>query len=223
MGKDREIGFSTFVKLVALPLKKQESTLRGFLSGGGYDYWRPLRELAVPAIAGEIDIMDMGFWVSKYAKAHQLKYNTSALTTLTRWITQRSLVLRKNDVYLVKQFGNAGLKVRLAPELALSRGNKKIYVHVWATNNPVLTDVSLSMGLRFFELHAHQSLEEDFECAIFDAVKGRMFSEMEILANADEHLSAQQEQLSALWNEVSGSTKSSKNAHLPDAHPKPPL
>ena len=181
MGKDREIAFSTFLKLISLPLEKQKSTLRGFHSGGGYDYWRPLRELAVPALAGDIDILDLDSHVSKYSKGHQQKYNTNALTTLTRWFSQRSFVLRKTDIRLVKKFGNAGLRVRIAPELALSWGQKKIYVHVWATNNPVMTDVSLSMGLRFFEFHAHQENQGDFDCAIFDAVKGRLFSEMEIL------------------------------------------
>lgn len=203
MAQDREIAFSTFLKLLGLPPEKQLSTLRGFSSGGGYDYWRPLRELSPPIIAGKIPATEIETLVARYSKGHQLKYNTKALANLYLWFSRRKFSLRKNDLHIVRKFGNSGLKVRIRPELSLARGARQYYVHIWATNHPVLSDDSLSMALRFFELHAHQAHDGTYECVIFDAVKSRLFGEWEILANAEQSLSLQREQLSTFWNQVS--------------------
>ncbi len=203
---ERELAFSTFLKLLELDGPHQLAALRGFLRGGGYNYWRPLQVLAPNVVSGELDLAGIQNSVGLMAKGHQRKYNEHALTVLLKWLSRRKIQVRRRPERLVKKFGNTGLHVRLEPEVAFAMDGREYLMHVWATNKPPLSEETLSMGLYYLRNHFHGELDRDVQFLIFDTVKNRLFSEISILENAPELLRAQRDQLSNLWAEVNSSS-----------------
>lgn len=202
---ERVLAFSTFLKLLELPEPQKVVALRGFLRGGGFNYWRPMQVLAAEVAKGELDLSGIQERVGQMAKSHQRKYNEIALTNLLKWTSRKKISLRTSPEKVVKKFGNSGLKVRIKPELAFSLDGRNYLMHIWATNNPSLSEETLSMGLYFFRHHLKDE-HENFQFLIFDTVKNRIFAEFSIFGNAAESLRAQREILSEKWKEVNSIT-----------------
>lgn len=200
---DRELAYSTFLKLIELPAPQKAATLRGFMRGGGFNYWRPMQMLAAEVAKGELDLSGIQQKVGVMAKGHQRKYNEIALTNLLKWVSRRKLTLRVPPGKIVRKFGNSGLKVRIEPELAFAMGGREYVMHIWATNNPSLSEETLSMGLYFFREHLLKEGHGNYQYLIFDTVKDRVFAEFGILDNALDLLKVQRELLSNLWKELS--------------------
>lgn len=201
---DREIAFSTFLKLLELSDTQKAATLRGFMRGGGFNYWRPLQILAPDVVGGDLDLTSIQERVALLAKGHQRKYNDNALTSLLKWASRRRLQKRPRPERLVRKFSNSGLKVRLEPEVAFAMDGRNYLMHIWATNNPALSEETLSMGLHFFRLHFQKAGNEDFQFLIFDTVKDRIFAEFNILQNAAQMLDLQRDILGSLWSSING-------------------
>ena len=202
--KGRELAFSTFLKLLELPDPQKVTTMRGFLRGGGFNYWRPLQELAPEVVVGTLGLGDIQDKVGLMAKGHQRRYNERALTNLLKWISRRKIQRRKQPPRLVKKFGNTGLMVRLQPEVAFAMDGRNYLMHVWATTNPTLSEETLSMGLHFFRFHSREAGCDDFQFLIFDSVKDRIFAEFNVLQNAAFKLAEQRKLLSDLWSALNG-------------------
>lgn len=216
--ENRELAFSTFLKLLELPEPQKATTLRGFLRGGGFNYWRPLQVLAPEVIAGGLKLSDIQEKVALMAKSHQRKYNDHALTNLLKWAGRRRVQPRKRPEKIVKKFGNSGLNVRLEPEVAFAMDGRLYLMHIWATNDPTLSEETLSMGLHFFRLHFQEAGYKDWQYLIFDTVKDRIFAEFNILENAASMLGVQRETLSNLWSSLSG--RSDAPRYRPDDYPE---
>lgn len=199
---ERELAFSTFLKLLELPEPQKAATLRGFKRGGGFNYWRPLQVLAPEVVGGKLDMSGIQERMSGLAKGHQRKYNDHALTNLLKWVSRRRVVLRSYPNKVVKKFGNSGLKVRLMPEAAFAMDGRNYLMHVWATNNPTLSEETLSMGLYFFRHHFQSEGHANYQFLIFDTVKNEIFAEFNILRSASELLSKQREILTSLWKNI---------------------
>ncbi len=219
---EHTITFSTFLKLLELPDGGKKSALRGFLRAGGYRYWRPLQELARPVAKKELSLSELQEQVAIMAKGHQRKYNEAALTSLLKWVSRRTIVVHKSPDKQLKEFGTAGLKIKLDPELTFSMGGIEYLMHVWATNSPPLSEETLSMGLYFFR-SCFTKLYPNHQYLIFDTVKNNVFTELAILDSAKEMLAAQRNKLDKIWTELN----TSDDEHFPDEHPDshapPPL
>ena len=201
---ERELAFSTFLKLLELPDPKKETTLRGFLRGGGFNYWRPLQALAPEVVGGHLDVSGIQEKVGLMAKGHQRRYNDHALTNLLKWISRRRVQSRRRPDKIVRKFGNSGLKVRLEPEAAFAMDGRSYLMHIWATNNPTLSEETLSMGLYFFRHHFRDADNADCQYLIYDTVKDRIFAEFNIIESAAPMLRQQRDLLSRLWSTVNG-------------------
>ena len=199
---DRELAFSTFLKLLELPRRDKAATLRGFKRAGGFNYWRPMTKLAPKVAKGSLDLSDIQEEVGNLAKGHQRKYNINALTNLLKWTSRRRLTMRKSPGRLVKEFGSTGLKVRIEPELSFAMQGNEYLVHLWATTNPTLSEETLSMGLFFFRYHFRKNGYENHRYLILDTVKDRMFSEVGIIDHMPDMLREQGEILSSLWADI---------------------
>lgn len=204
---DRELAFSTFLKLLELREPQRATTLRGFLRGGGFNYWRPLQVLAQEVVGGELKLNDLPEKIGLMAKGHQRKYNDHALTNLLKWVVRRRVQARRRPKRIVKKFGNSGLKVRLEPEVAFAMDGRNYLMHIWATNNPTLSEETLSMGLYFFRRHFQEAGYTDLQYLIFDTVKDRIFAEFNVLESAAPMLTQQRNLLSDLWSSVNGESE----------------
>ena len=106
---NRELAFSTFLKLLELQPHQKETTLRGFLRGGGFNYWRPLQNLASGVISGRLKIDELQEKVGLMCRGHQRKYNDVALTRLLKWVSRRRIKPKPKPERIVKKFGKTGL------------------------------------------------------------------------------------------------------------------
>lgn len=199
---DRRLAFSTFLKLLELPQPQKAAALRGFKRGGGFNYWHPMQVLAREVANRELDLSGVQQKVAAMAKGHQRKYNVNALTNLLKWVIRRKITPLTRPEKVIKKFGNSGLKVRIAPELAFRMGGNNYFMHVWATNNPSLSPETLSMGLYFFRRHFRKAGYENYQYLIFDTVKDSVFGEFNIFENASEMLADQRELLSEIWASI---------------------
>ena len=197
----RELAFSTFLKLLELNEPQKATTLRGFLRGGGFNYWRPLQMLAPDIVSGKLALGDIASRVGALAKGHQRKYNEAALDRLLKWVLGRNLQYRRAPEKVVRDFGESGLKVRIEPEVAFVMDGRHYLMHIWATNSPSLSDETLSMGLHFFRQSMKPTLP-DANYLLFDTIKNRVFSEVDLLQHASSWLDAQQLILSLLWDKI---------------------
>lgn len=222
MMADRELAFSTFLKLLELPEPQKKTTLRGFLRGGGFNYWRPLQNLASEVVGGELKLGDMQEKVGLMARGHQRKYNDRALTNLLKWAGRRRIQLRKRPEKIVRKFGNTGLRIRLQPEVAFAMGGRSYLMHIWATNNPTLSEETLSMGLYFFRRHFQETGQPDTQYLIFDTVKDRIIAEFNILDSAATMLTQHRDLLSNLWSSVNGEDESPPASRPGDRPPERP-
>ena len=216
---DRELAFSTFLKLLELPEPKKAATLRGFKRGGGFNYWRPLQALAPEVIGGKLNINGIQEKMALMAKGHQRKYNDHALTNLLKWVSRRRVSLRSRPKKIVKKFGNSGLKVRLEPEVAFGMDGRNYLMHIWATNNPPLSEETLSMGLFFFRYHFQNAGDTNHQYLIFDTVKDRIFAEFNILESALVMLRAQRDMLNSLWSRIESETETPRRRPRRDDRP----
>ncbi|MBT5047251.1 MAG: hypothetical protein HOM58_02020 [Rhodospirillaceae bacterium] len=98
------------------------------------------------------------------------------------------------------------MKVRLNPEVAFAMGGHSYLMHIWATNNPTLTEETLSMGLYFFRHYYRKVGGNDVQFLIFDTVKDRIFAEFNVLDSANDMLIEQRAILSSMWSEISSGT-----------------
>ena len=199
---ERKLAFSTFLKLLELPEVEKAQTLRGFLRGGGFNYWRPLETLAPEIVRDGLELPGIQQKVAMMSKGHQRKYNENALINLRKWFNRHRVQHRRVPGKIDRSFGKAGLWVKLRPEVAFEMDRRVYLMHVWATNNPSLTDETLSMGLFFFRHHFRIEFNEDYHYLIFDSVKNRMFGEFEVLEDASDRLGAQANLLDHLWTEL---------------------
>lgn len=199
---DRQLAFSTFLKLLELPDTQKAATLRGFRRGGGFNYWRPMQNLAPEVATRRLDIMGIQDRVAVLAKGHQRKYNESALMTLLKWCSRKKLSLQSSPGKHIVPIGAAGLSVRLEPELAFLTGGRNYVMQIWATNNPSLSDETLSAGLFLFVQAFRGILTRDTQYVIFDCVKNRLFTEINMIDNAADMLAAQITVLDALWRDL---------------------
>jgi hypothetical protein len=195
----RELAFSTFLKLLEIPEPQKMATLRGFKRGGGFNYWRPLQALAPEVAVGALPLAGIQGRMAVLAKGHQRKYNESALLNLLKWVSRRKLTLRTRPEKIVKRFGSAGLHVRIEPELAFSMRGRDYLMHIWATNTPVLSEETLSMGWHFFRHAFAKTNHDNHQFLILDTVKDRVFGEVNMLDNAEEMLAMQRDVLDRIW------------------------
>lgn len=223
MAKNHELAFSTFLKLLELDEQKKRTMLRGFLRGGGYNYWRPLQVLAPDVARGDLGMAGIQEKCGAMSKSHQRKYNEAALTKLLKWTSRRSVTVRaKPDTPVTRKFGNAGLKVRIQPELIFCVGSQRYWLQMWATNSPTLTEETFSMGLFFLINHARQEhRDSDLSFLIFDTIKEKMYGEFDVLANAQHHLSAQRAIIDGLWSELTSSSVGDEDRDWQEDQPSP--
>jgi len=219
---ERELAFSTFLKLLELPDPQKAATLRGFRRGGGFNYWRPLQVLATEVASRRLGLTEIQSKVGTMAKGHQRKYNENALTCLLKWISRKKISLRSRPVKITESFGRSGLRVRLEPELAFSADGHNYVMHIWATNNPSLSDESLSMGLYFFRRAFRKTIKDDVQYLIFDCVKNRIFAEINLFDTADEMLAAQCALLDTIWHDLEKAERRRPADDRPGHRPEPP-
>ena len=94
--------------------------------------------------------------------------------------------------------------------------DRNYLMHIWATNNPTLSEETLSMGLYFFRHHFGDDGGSDYQYVIFDTVKDRIFAEVNILGNARERLNHQRDILHQQWSEINKESESPASPEGPD-------
>ncbi len=220
---EHKLAFSTFMKLIELDDKPKQTTLRGFLRGGGFNYWRPLQSLAKKVANGELDVASLQDEVAHRSKGHQRKYNTNALTKLLFWASRRSITVRREPGPKIVKLTKSGLSVKIAPELAFIMQGNKYLMHIWATNSPSLSEETLSTALYFFKSEIDEKYKNGWNFLIFDTVKDRVFGELDILQNAPEMLAAEGKNLGVLWDKVNHPVSSDESNSIDGSEDQPSI
>lgn len=196
----REFAFSTFLKLLELQDKQRESAIKGLKRGGGFQYWRPLFNLAPEIVRGKLDTLDIPERVALMASGHQQKYNEAALAKLAIWVGRYGVEYRSRPERIVEPIDETvGLAVRIEPEVAFATDGDKHLMHVWATKNPILSERTLSMGLAFFRDVSRAHGHNDCRFLILDTVRDRTFVELNIVKNARLMLQKEIDDIVARW------------------------
>ncbi|MBL1404974.1 MAG: hypothetical protein COC17_03785 [Hyphomicrobiales bacterium] len=221
MVKQRIIAFSTFLKLIELDEQKKKTMLRGFLRGGGFNYWRPLQVLSQEIIQNKLDFEGLSSKMESFAKGHQQKYNKNALIKILDWKSKRTLLALERQGRFEYVLGNSGFTVKMEPELAFSLNGSDYLAHVWATNTPTLSESTFSVGLYMLKLAAENHGIKSKNFLIIDTVKDRSFGEFNILANSESMLNAQSALLGALWQEINNTSNSEVGTDVGDYTPPP--
>lgn len=218
MGKGKEIALSTFLKLLELPEKDRRAEFRRLSAGGGFPYWQPLKDVALDAVTVGANLDQLIKQVEKKCSGHQQKNNKNALVTLCGWSKKRECKPVKRPPALTIPFGTSGISIRLQPDVSFELNAITYSMVLWATTKPPLSDGTLSVALLFIrdEYEPH-GVNNRF--VIFDTIKNRVFTEMDIIASAQKLLEAKKEIFKKNWEEAT--IVPSPPPSSPGAHPSP--
>lgn len=218
MSKGKEIAFSTFLKLLELQEKDRRIEFRRLNSGGGYPYWQPLKAAAADAVKTGADLDLLIKQVEKKCSGHQQKYNKNALVTLCDWSKKRECNPVEQPPTLMIPFGTSGISVRLQPDVSFDLNGITYSMVLWATTKPALSDETLSVALLFIrDEYEQHGVRNRF--VIFDTIKKRIFTEMDIIASAQKLLEAKKEIFKKNWEEAT--TTPPPPPSPSDVHPSP--
>jgi hypothetical protein len=200
----REIAFTTFLKLLQLPDGPRRASLKKLASGSGYPYWRPLQKIASEAVLPGANIDILRQKVEQFCTGHQQKHNKNGLTVLHNWAQERSCEVADTFPEIVADFGSSGLAVRLRPDVSFRLNGTIFSMALWATTKPELSKEVLSIGLFFMKRAYEAKGYTGHQFLIFDTVKDRVFSEIDILASTLHLLKSKHDVLRNDWAEVKG-------------------
>jgi hypothetical protein len=98
-------------------------------------------------------------------------------------------------------FGTSGISVRLQPDTSFELNGITYSMVLWATTRPALSDETLSVALLFIrDEYEQHGVRNRF--VIFDTIKKRIFTEMDIIASAQTLLEAKKEIFKKNWEEA---------------------
>jgi len=207
----REIKFSTFLKLLGqVELEKSRGELQKYTRGGGFPYWQPLEEAAPQTMKAGADIEHLKSRIASRSTGHRRIYNTRAVERLHSWAQARACIVVEDLEEIVEPIGSSSLAVRLKPDVVFEQGGRRRALSVWATNKPLLSNDTLSIGL-FFQRQAYRSHgERDAEFLIFDSIQNRMFSDLDIVAHAATKLTERVQIIARQWASIESGTPVTK-------------
>jgi hypothetical protein len=198
VSKIKEIAFSTFLKLLELDQKARRAEFRRLNAGGGYPYWQPLKDAATNAIKVGADVNALIKEVEKKCSGHQQKHNKNALVTLCGWSQTRECTPIEQPSALTIPFGTSGISIRLHPDISFKLNGITYSMLLWATTKPPLSDETLSVALLFTRSeYEHHGVGHRF--VIFDTIKKKVFTEMDIIASANKLLQAKKDLFKKDW------------------------
>jgi hypothetical protein len=132
-------GFSAFLKMLSLSVRRQRSEMRARLSPseGGYDFHRAFRRLAHRHLSEGEYLGQLLREAAAITNPAEARSATSALKYLEAWRFRNSgeLVSFQPKIY---DSPNGRFKVRYAPDFGVTIGGVRVAVHVWNTKRPDL-------------------------------------------------------------------------------------
>jgi hypothetical protein len=218
VGKGKEIALSTFLKLLELREKDRRTEFRRLNGGGGYPYWQPLKDAASDAVMAGANLDQLIKQVEKKCSGHQQKYNKNALVTLCGWSKKRECKPVEQPPALTSPFGTSGISVRLQPDVSFELNGITYSMVLWATTKPTLSDETLSVALLFIR-DEYEQCGVSNRFVIFDTIKNRVFTEMDIIASAQKLLEAKKEIFKKNWEEATSTPPPPPTS--PGTHPSP--
>lgn len=219
MTRGKEIAFSTFLKLLELQEKDRRTEFRRLNAGSGFPYWQPLKDAATEAVKTDANLDLLIQQVERKCSGHQQKYNKNALVTLCAWSKRRECSPIESPPTLTVPFGSSGISVRLQPDVSFELNGTTYSMVLWATTKPSLSDETLSVALLFIRVE-YEEHKVSNRFVIFDTIKNRVFTEMDIVAAAQKLLEAKKEIFKKNWEEAI--TPSFPPPSRSGVHPSPP-
>lgn len=132
-------GTSAYLKLLALNPKPRSTELRKRRSpsGGGYDFHKAMRRIAASYVSGELSIEQVHKEFARITNLPERQSAIHAVNQLTGWLGGTP-ARRISDERRVAS-PNGVFSVRFSPDIEVSRGSRRMLIHLWNTKQPKLT------------------------------------------------------------------------------------
>lgn len=132
-------GFSAFLKMLSLSVRRQRSEMRKRLlpSDGGYDFHRAFRRLAHRYLGDGEDFSQILLEAETITNPAEARSAVNALEYLEEWRDEHpgELISFQSRIY---ESPNARFKVKYAPDFGIVIDGHRVAVHVWNTMRPDL-------------------------------------------------------------------------------------
>lgn len=151
-------GLSAYIRILSLTPRAQESALKQRIapSGGGYDFHKAMRKIAVPFVTGKIDIHEVRELLSAITKSPERRSAATATNNLIKWSEGEKIEVASEDA--ARWISPSGVfSVKFTPDFELVGAKKNTLVHLWNTKSVDLTArtalASLAAFAQYYDNH----------------------------------------------------------------------
>lgn len=143
-------GTSAYLKLLALKPKARDRELKKRLmpDGGGYDFHKAMRRIAVGYASGKYTKNELQSKIANITRDAERNAAAIAVPRFYEWLGGRP-IHALDDAELRAESPSGHFSVKFSPDFEIEHGGKSIHVHLWNTANPKIDerDVIGTMGL----------------------------------------------------------------------------
>jgi hypothetical protein len=131
-------GTSAYLKLLALNPKPRSTEVRKRRSpsGGGYDFHKAMRRIAAGYVSGELSIEQVHAEFARITSLPERQSAIQAVNQLTGWLS--GTPARRISAERRVASPNGVFSVKFSPDIEVSRGGRRIFIHLWNTKQPKL-------------------------------------------------------------------------------------
>lgn len=200
----REIAFTTYLKLLQLNAQQRKAELKKMLSGTGFRYWSPIKEIAPSALKPGADLKLLEEEIEKRCTSHRRKHNKNALKALYDWAQGKDLKEEPLLPELTVSIAKSGLSVKLKPEVSFEMDGKLFAMALWPTTKPPITKETLTMGLLIMRLRYRAKKYNDHDFLVLDTVGNVLVDNVEDESVTLIRLKEKHEAIEKDWIELNG-------------------
>jgi hypothetical protein len=132
-------GTSAYLKLLALNPKPRDTEIRKRLTGGGggYDFHKAMRRIAVENGCGRLTPIELETELKRIVRPPEQKAARSAIETFSMWLGGATVRPLKNAEQLF-QSPLGRFSVKFSPDFELDHYGNVVQVHIWNTARPAI-------------------------------------------------------------------------------------
>lgn len=169
------VSLNAFLKILSKSTPQKTAAYARYLGPGGYDFYWMLKDAAHALTVEGKPLSECSAPIAKIDRAIEKKHNLNALTSLDKWIKKSGITGFFDCPSAVCSSPEGLLKVRIEPAFGGLRGNKRIMVHMWASQSASLTRSVAGCGLFLMKEHLCKGDFADCTPTILDLQKRELF------------------------------------------------
>jgi len=169
-------GFSAFLKMLSLSVRRQRSEMRARLSPseGGYDFHRAFRRLAHRYLGEGEDLEQLLREAAAFTNPAEARSGVAALEYLQDWRAENpgELLSFQPRIY---ESPSRRFKVRYTPDFGVDIGGERVAVHIWNTKRPDLDARMTYAALTLFSDLYEDEADGAPDLAVLSVPDGRLY------------------------------------------------